>query len=86
MDFNIHDFPEDLHASLRKRAAASGETLKSLAVRVLTSCLDQKSDGLLDESYAVICPICGQNGPLVRFVTNATCFHCGIGFVPPEGL
>lgn len=86
MDLNIRDFPDDLYASLRKRAAASGETLKGLAVRVLSACLTQKSDGVLDESYVVTCPMCGQNGPLVRFGANAKCFHCGIGFMPPEGL
>ena len=85
MDFYIHKFPEELHARLNRKAAGEGKTLKAHVISILQGSLNLKQDGLVDDEMVVTCPACGLNGPLVRFGDNARCFHCGIGFLVPEG-
>jgi len=76
MDLNIRDFPDDLAKRVKIKAVATGSTLKDYLIGILESSVD--------EGPQVTCPMCGLDGPLVRLGTNARCFHCGSGFVPPE--
>jgi hypothetical protein len=78
MDFNIHDFPEDLHRKVKARASALGQTIKEFSTGVFEAALGT-------EGALVTCPLCGLTGPLVRSGENARCWHCGSGFVLPEG-
>lgn len=84
MDLNIRDVPEDLHQRLKAKAAS--RPFGKFIISVLEDSLNIKAEGSVDDSYVVTCPMCGLNGPLVRFGQNARCFHCGCGFMPPEGV
>ena len=78
MDLYLRDVPEELHLKLKAKAGMNGKTLRDFSVGIL--------DAAVDEGVQVNCPLCGMDGPLVRFGQNARCFHCGTGFVPPEGM
>lgn len=85
MNLNIRNFPDELAVRLKKRAAERGEDFHLHILGTLNSSLVLKRDGTVDEEMVVTCPACGLSGPLVRFGDNARCFHCGIGFLVPEG-
>ena len=78
MNLNLRNFPEDLHLRLIARSSESGYGLRELVIEAI--------DNLLGDKHIVTCPLCGVDGPLVRFGGNARCFHCDCGFVVPEGV
>lgn len=77
MDLNIRNVPDELAEKLRKKATISGKGLYEFCRGIL--------EVAVDEGVQVTCPMCGMDGPLIRMGTNARCWHCGSGFVPPEG-
>jgi hypothetical protein len=77
VDLNIRNVPDDLVAQIKLKASVVGKTLRDFSIGILKSAVD--------EGVEVTCPMCGLDGPLIRLGTNARCFHCGSGFVPPEG-
>lgn len=80
MQLTIRDFPDSLWVVLKNQAVEAGCTLRELVIRVCESSLG------IPGGEQVTCPLCGQAGPLVMSGTNARCFHCGSGFMPPEGV
>lgn len=86
MQFNLRDFPDDLHYRMQVRAAKDKVPIKELVISTMESALNGKGDGIVDEAFRVTCPLCGLDGPAFRFGTNLRCFHCGTGFMEPEGI
>lgn len=85
MNLNIRNFPDALHVSLTKKAAAEEREIRDIAIEAFENCLNNVSHGMVDDSFVVTCPMCGRDGPAVRFGSNLRCFHCGSGFLVPEG-
>jgi hypothetical protein len=77
VNLNVRNFPDDLHARLAERADETGYDLRDLVIEAV--------ENLLGLGNIVTCPLCGMDGPLVRFGSNARCAHCNSGFMIPEG-
>lgn len=76
-DLNIRGIPDELFAVIKAQAALCGKTMKDFALEALRTAVAG--------GEKVTCPLCGLDGPLVRSGTNCRCFHCGAGFMMPEG-
>jgi hypothetical protein len=85
MNLNIRQFPDEVHQRLLARAARQGQSIGECVVQICEKYLQERPDGVVDDSYTVTCPF-GHTGPLHRFGLNARCWQCGVGFPLPSEM